>query len=93
MFRHLKRPDAASRDGFMDDDDADRAKAAKRGSPFLNTKQAAFFLKLSPRTLQRMRSKGTGPLPRRHARTVEYHIDDLKAWSLARADRPKGERS
>ena len=77
----------------MDIENTDRAKDAKRGSPFLNTKQAAFFLKLSPRTLQRMRSKGIGPLPRRHARTVEYHIDDLEAWSLARADAPKGGRS
>lgn len=71
----------------MDDDETARAARAKRGSPYLNTDQAAHFLKLSPRTLQRMRGKGIGPTPRRHARMVLYHIDDLEAWSRDRADR------
>lgn len=75
----------------MDDDDTIRAARARRGSPYLNTDQAAFFLKLSPRTLQRMRGKGIGPKPRRHARMVLYHIDDLEAWSRDRADRPTPE--
>ena len=67
-------------------DDTDRADAARRGSPYLNAKQAAFFLKMSPRSLQRMRAKGEGPTVRRHARMVLYHIDDLKIWSQTRAD-------
>ncbi|PZU06702.1 helix-turn-helix domain-containing protein [Sphingomonas sp.] len=70
----------------MDDDDTARAARARRGSPYLNTDQAAYFLKLSRRTLQRMRGKGIGPIPRRHARMVLYHIDDLEAWSRDRAD-------
>lgn len=75
------------------DDDTDRAALAKRGSPYLNARQAAFFLKMSPRTLQRLRCRGEGPLVRRHARMVLYHVDDLEAWSRTRADARKEESS
>lgn len=68
------------------DEDNDRADAARRGSPYLNTRQAAFYLKMSARSLQRLRAKGKGPLVRRHARMALYHIDDLKAWSSSRTD-------
>jgi hypothetical protein len=54
---------------------------AADGSPFLNTEQAAFYLGLSPRTLQMMRSGDGGPQFRRHCRFVRYHIDDLDTWS------------
>ena len=67
-------------------DDIARAASAKKGSPFLNTEQAAFYLGLSARKLQQMRRDGSGPLFRRHGRYVRYHIDDIDAWS-------KGERS
>ena len=72
----------------MDDDPTGRASNALRGSPYLNTDQAAHFLSLSRRTLQTYRTKGTGPVWRRHSRIVQYHIDDLIAWSEARATRP-----
>jgi hypothetical protein len=62
-----------------------RAERAKKSSPFLTTEQAAFYLGLSPRTLQWMRSRGTGPLFRRHSRFIRYHIDDLDSWSGASA--------
>lgn len=65
----------------MDGDDIDRAARAKRGSPFLNTEQAAAYLKLSARSLKRLRVRGQGPVFRRHCRFVQYHIDDLDAWS------------
>jgi predicted DNA-binding transcriptional regulator AlpA len=68
------------------DDDIQRAERAKRGSPYLNTAQAAHYLGVSVRSMQRMRAKGEGPTPRRHARMVQYHIDDLQAWSQARSD-------
>jgi len=72
----------------MDSDDAiDRANRAKRGSPFLNTDQAAAYLKISGRLLKRLRVRGDGPEFRRHSRFVEYHIDDLDAWSAARKSR------
>ena len=63
------------------DDENDRAQRAKRASPFLNTEQAAFYLGLNPRTLQRLRRTAKGPRVRRHASRVRYHIDDLDAWS------------
>ena len=69
------------------DDDTDRAEAARRGSPYLNSKQAAHFLKMSPRSLQRLRVAGEGPIVRRHLRMTLYHIDDLKSWSQTRADK------
>ena len=63
------------------DDDIARAARAKKGSPFLSTEQAAFYLGLSARKLQQMRATGAGPSFRRHGRYVRYHIDDLDAWS------------
>jgi hypothetical protein len=66
---------------MMDDDEIARAQRARKGSPFLNTEQAAFYLGLSARKLQQMRVRGTGPAFRRHSRYVRYHIDDLDAWS------------
>ena len=72
----------------MDSDDTiTRANRAKRGSPFLNTDQAAAYLKISSRLLKRLRMKGQGPIFRRHCRFVQYHIDDLDAWSVAQATR------
>jgi hypothetical protein len=58
-----------------------RAQRARHGSPFLNTEQAAFYLKISSRLLKRFRVNGQGPTFRRHSRYVQYHIDDLDAWS------------
>ena len=64
-----------------DDDETARAQAAKRGTPFLNTEQAAAYLGLSERKLRYMRSRCTGPRYRLHSRFVRYHIDDLIVWS------------
>lgn len=63
------------------DDDIARATRARKGSPFLSTEQAAFYLGLSPRKLQAMRADASGPVFRRHSRYVRYHIDDLDSWS------------
>lgn len=63
------------------DDDIARAAAANKGSPFLSTEQAGFYLGLSARKMQAMRAAGTGPRFRRHSRYVRYHIDDLDSWS------------
>lgn len=49
--------------------------------PYLNTAQAAHYIGLTPRHLERMRSQRSGPPYRRHGRFVFYHIDDLDAWS------------
>ena len=63
------------------EDEISRAQRARKGSPFLSTEQAAFYLGLSPRKLQQMRREGSGPGFRRHSRYVRYHIDDLDDWS------------
>jgi hypothetical protein len=68
----------------MDNDtEIDRANRAKRGSPFLNTDQAAAYLKISAKSLKRLRRAGKGPEFRRHGHLVQYHIDDLDRWSEA----------
>lgn len=67
------------------DDEIVRARAAKKGTPFLNTEQAAAYLGLSPRKLQYMRREGEGPPYRRHGRYVRYHVDDLIGWSRGTA--------
>jgi hypothetical protein len=63
------------------EDEIARAARAKKGSPFLSTEQAAFYLGLSARKLQAMRALSEGPRFRRHSRYVRYHIDDLDGWS------------
>lgn len=70
------------------DDENKRAETAKKGSPFLNTRQAAHFLGLSPRTLEKMRFEKVGPKYRKHGRIVRYHIDDLIDWSKIRTPSP-----
>jgi len=69
------------------DDDVSRAARAKKGSPFLSTEQAAFYLGLSARKMQAMRAGGSGPRFRRHSRYVRYHIEDLDQWSRASGGR------
>lgn len=58
-----------------------RAAQARKGTPFLSTEQAAFYLGLSARKMQAMRRAGNGPRYRRHSRYIRYHIDDLEGWS------------
>lgn len=48
----------------------------------LSTKEAARFLGLSNRTLEKHRSYGTGPVYRKIGGRVVYTIDDLQAWAL-----------
>ena len=48
------------------DDNGARVPAAKLASPFLTTPQAADFVGLSDRTLERMRTEGQGPDYRKH---------------------------
>lgn len=73
------------------DDEIARAARAKKGSPFLSTEQAAFYLGLSARKLQQMRARGSGPGFRRHSRYVRYHIDDLDSWSRGITAGPRGD--
>ena len=51
--------------------------------PFLNTIEAAAWLRLTKNTLEKMRVDGRGPTYRKHGRYVRYHIEDLVQYSEA----------
>ncbi len=51
--------------------------------PFLNTVEAAAWLRLTKNTLEKMRVQGRGPIYRKHGRYVRYHIEDLVDYSAA----------
>jgi len=52
------------------------------GAPrFVRTQQAAAYLGLSHRTLEKHRTYGTGPAYRKLGGRVLYAIDDLQAWA------------
>ncbi len=48
---------------------------------FLRTKEAAEFLSLSARTLEKHRTYGTGPDYRKLGGRVVYAIEDLQSWA------------
>ena len=48
---------------------------------FLNVKEAAQYLRLSPQTLNNKRVKGDGPAFRKFGRRVVYAQADLVAWA------------
>jgi predicted DNA-binding transcriptional regulator AlpA len=66
-----------------------RAHVARHSCPYLSTKQAAYHLGLSPKTLKNMRTRDAGPRCRMHGRACRYHIDDIDAWSQARGRGPR----
>jgi hypothetical protein len=51
---------------------------------YLTNDEAAVFLKLSPRTLEKQRVLGTGPRFRKFGRRVVYAISDLERWASQR---------
>jgi hypothetical protein len=51
--------------------------------PFLNTLEAAAWLRLTKNTLEKMRVQGNGPAYRKHGRYVRYHMEDLVEYSQA----------
>ena len=57
----------------------------KRDRRFLDTDNAADYLGLSPRTLQKHRVYGGGPIFRKFGRRVLYALEDLDAWADARS--------
>lgn len=66
------------------------ASAPKTATPaqparFLNNDEAAQFLRLSPRTLEKQRVIGGGPRFRKFGRRVMYALSDLEGWADARS--------
>ncbi|MNN15124.1 Helix-turn-helix domain protein [compost metagenome] len=52
---------------------------------YLTNDEAAEFLRLSPRTLEKQRGIGGGPRFRKFGRRVMYALADLEAWANARS--------
>ena len=57
------------------------ANAAGLPPRYLRTPEAARFLGLSGRTLEKHRTYGTGPAYRKLGGRVVYSIDELEAWA------------
>ena len=52
---------------------------------YLTNDEAAAILRLSPRTLEKLRVIGGGPRFRKFGRRVLYAFDDLEVWANARS--------
>ena len=60
--------------------------AGASGNPeFLTNDEAAAFLRLSPRTLEKQRVLGGGPRYRKFGTRVLYAVGDLRTWADGRA--------
>ena len=55
--------------------------AASIPQRYLRTQEAARFLGLSERTLEKHRTYGTGPTYRKLGGRVVYAVEDLQAWA------------
>lgn len=59
--------------------------AAPANLEFLTNDEAAAFLRLSPRTLEKQRVLGGGPRYRKFGARVLYAVGDLRTWADGRA--------
>jgi hypothetical protein len=66
-------------------DTGPRAQVTHANPVFLNNGEAAKFLNLSPRTLEKQRVIGGGPRFRKFGRRVLYAVSDLEVWANARS--------
>ena len=57
----------------------------KQPARYLTNNEAAEFLRLSPRTLEKQRVIGGGPRFRKFGRRVMYAIVDLETWADSRS--------
>ena len=57
------------------------SESSQSASIFMDTVEAAGFLKISPRTLEKQRVTGGGPRFRKFGSRVLYALSDLKAWA------------
>jgi excisionase family DNA binding protein len=61
------------------------APAAATPARYLTNDEAAAYLRLSPRTLEKLRVLGGGPRFRKFGRRVRYALADLDAWADGRS--------
>ena len=59
--------------------------AAVQPQRYLTNDEAAEYLRLSPRTLEKQRVIGGGPKFRKFGRRVMYAVADLDAWATDRS--------
>ena len=59
----------------------DMPRPAEDQMRFLTPEEAAEYLRLSPRTLERYRYMGCGPRFRRFVRKIRYTVWDLDVWA------------
>lgn len=59
----------------------------------LRTPEAARFLGISLRTLEKHRTYGTGPVYRKIGGRVVYAVDDLQAWSALGARKSPSDKA
>jgi hypothetical protein len=59
--------------------------ATKQPARYLTNDEAAEFLRLSPRTLEKQRVIGGGPRFRKFGRRVMYAVVDLETWADSRS--------
>ena len=52
---------------------------------YLRTAEAARYLSLSPRTLEKHRTYGTGPAYRKIGGRVVYRLEDIEAYETEKA--------
>ena len=61
-----------------------RLDAPQPAGRYLTNAESAAFLRLSPRTLEKLRVEGGGPRFHKFGRRVLYAIADIEAWANAR---------
>ena len=59
--------------------------AAPQPQRYLTNDEAAEYLRLSPRTLEKQRVIGGGPRFRKFGRRVQYAVADIDAWAADRS--------
>ena len=79
-----RRCDTNDGDASPDNDKEGGTSMSGQPTKYLGTREAAAFLGLSPRTLDRYRVTGEGPAFHRFGSRILYARDDLEAWAAAR---------
>ena len=82
----LRPPESPAR-SEMDRPGDERQRRRRKGRRYVNTREAAKLLGLSPRTLDTYRCIGTGPWYYRLGGCVRYRVKDLDAWAAGRRQR------
>jgi hypothetical protein len=53
---------------------------------WMTPKQAAGYLKLTPKALEHLRARSAGPDFHRVSGHIRYHLDDLRSWAASQRE-------